>query len=104
MENLLGSSPEVFSPGLTNISRNGANLVFRHTRSATPATDLTGSYQWSTDLVNWQASGVPAAGTTVTFATPVVITPGTPQLVEVTATVTGTAAPKVFARFRATQN
>jgi hypothetical protein len=104
VENLLGTSPEVFSPGLTNIARNGANLVFRHTRSTTPATDLTGSYQWSTDLVNWQASGVPAAGTTVTFATPVVIIPGTPQLVEVTATVTGTAAPKVFARFRATQN
>jgi hypothetical protein len=34
----------------------------------------------------------------------VVITPGTPDLVEVTATVTGTPASKVFARFKATQN
>jgi hypothetical protein len=104
VENLLGTSPEVFSPGLTNVSSNGSNLVFRHTRSTTPATDLTGSYEWSTDLGTWQASGVPVGGTTVTFATPVVVTPGTPDLVEVTATVTGTPASKVFARFKATLN
>jgi len=104
VENLLGTSPEVFNPGLTHISSNGVNLVFRHTRSATPATDLTGSYEWSTDLGTWFASGVPSGGTTVTFAPPVIITPGTPDLVEVTATVTGTPASKVFARFRATQN
>ena len=52
----------------------------------------------------WHASGIPSGGTTVTFAPPVVITPGIPDLVEVTATVTGTPASKVFARFRATQN
>lgn len=104
VENLLGSSPEVFSPGLTNVSSNAGNLVFRHTRSATPATDLTGSYEWSTDMGTWHASGIPSGGTTVTFAPPVVITPGIPDLVEVTATVTGAPASKVFARFRATQN
>lgn len=104
VENLLGTSPEVFNPGLTSISSNGANLVFRHTRSTTPATDLAGSYEWSTDLGTWQASGVPAGGTTVTFAPPVVITLGTPDLVEVTATVTGTPVSRVFARYKATQN
>jgi hypothetical protein len=104
VENLLGTSPEAFNPGLTHISSNGGNLVFRHTRSTSPATDLTGSYEWSTDLGTWHASGVPAGGTTVTFAPPVLTTPGTPDLVEVTATVSGTPASRVFARFRATQN
>lgn len=104
VENLLGTSPEVFSQGLTSVSSNGGNLVFRHTLSTTPASDLTGAYEWSTDLVTWNASGVPADGTTVTFGDPVVITEGTPDLVEVTATVTGTPSSKIFARFKATQN
>ncbi len=63
--------------------------------------DLTGSCEWSTDLGTWHASGL--SGTTVTFGTPAVITPGTPHLVEVTATVSGTPASRVFARFKATQ-
>jgi hypothetical protein len=104
VENLLGTSPEVFNSGLTNVSSTGGSLVFRHTRGTTPATDLTGSYEWATDLGTWHASGVPSGGTTVTFAPPVVITPGIPDLVEVTATVAGTPASKVFARFKATQN
>ena len=104
VENLFGTSPEVFSAGLTTVSSDGSNLVFQHTLSTTPASDLTGSYEWSTDLSNWNASGVSADGTTVTFGAPVVITPGSPNLVEVTATITGTPATEVFARFRATQN
>lgn len=104
VENLFGTSPEVFSPGLTAVPTSGGNLKFRHTLSATPASDLTGSYEWSTDLATWNADEAPSGGTTVTFADPVVITPGTPDLVEVTATVSGTPASKVFARFKATQN
>jgi hypothetical protein len=104
VENLFGTSPEVFSPGLTSISSIGGNLVFRHTLSTTPALDLTGSYEWSTDLVTWNADEASAGGTTVTFADPMVITPGTPDLVEVTATVSGTPVSKVFARFKAVHN
>jgi Bacterial Ig-like domain len=103
IENLLGSSPQVFSPGLTGVTLSGGNLAFHHTRSTTPASDLTGSYEWSTDLITWHGSGVAAEGTTVTFAPPVVNTPGTPELVEVTASITGSAS-KVFARFKATRN
>jgi hypothetical protein len=103
VENLLGTSPEVFSQGLTSVSASGGNLVFQHTLSTTPASDLAGAYEWSTDLVNWNADGAPVGGTTVTFSNPpVVITPGTPNLVEVTATVTGTPLTKVFVRFKAT--
>jgi autotransporter-associated beta strand protein len=103
VENLLGTSPEVFNQGLTSVSASGGNLVFRHTLSTTPASDLAGAYEWSTNLVNWNADGAPAGGTTVTFSNPpVVITPGTPNLVQVTATVTGTPLTKVFVRFKAT--
>jgi hypothetical protein len=104
LENLMGTSPEVFSAGLTSVSSSSGNLIFRHTLSATPASDLSGAYEWSTDLVTWHASTASSGGTTVTFGTPSVITPGTPNLVEITATVTGTPVSKVFARFTATQN
>ncbi len=103
VENLLGSNPTVSSPGLTAVSLSGGNLSFRHTRSTTPATDLTGSYEWSSDLLTWHASGVTAGGTTVTFGAPAVITPGTPELVEVTASITGSAS-RVFARFKVSRN
>jgi hypothetical protein len=102
LENIFGTSPEVFSQGLTSVSARSGNLVFRHTLSATPASDLATSYEWSPDLVNWNASGASAGGTTVTFGAPVVITPGTPALVEVTASVTGTPVSKLFARFKVT--
>lgn len=104
LENLMGTSPEVFNPGLTPVSASGGNLVFRHTLSSTPALDLTGSYEWSANLVDWNASGAAAGGTAVTFGTPDLITPGTPNLVEVTSSVTGTPAAAIFARFKATQN
>jgi hypothetical protein len=102
LENLFGTSPEVFSQGLTSISTSNGNLVFRHTLGATPASDLTGSYEWSTDLVTWNADDASAGGITVTFAEPVVVTPGAPALVEVTASVIGTPVSKVFARYKVT--
>jgi hypothetical protein len=102
LENLFGTSPEVFSQGVTPVSASGGNLVFRHTLNATPASDLARAYEWSTDLVTWNADGASAGDTTVTFAEPVVITPGTPALVEVTASVTGTPVSKVFTRIKVT--
>jgi hypothetical protein len=103
VENLMGSSPEVFSPGLTAVASSDGTLVFRHTLNATPAGDLQASYEWSTNLVNWNAGGATAGGTTVTFSDPpVVITPGTPDLVEIAATVSGIALTGIFARCKAT--
>jgi hypothetical protein len=104
LENILGSSPDETSNGITLVSASGGNLSFRHTLSATPADDLAASYEWSVDLASWNASGATANGTTVSFGTPAVITPGTPDLVEVTATVTGTPVSKVFARLKVIQS
>jgi len=104
LENLMGTSPEVSNPGLTSISSSGDNLVFRHTLSSAPASDLTGSYEWSANLVDWNASGATAGDTTVTFGITDIITPGTLNLVEITANITGTPAAAIFVRYKATQN
>jgi hypothetical protein len=103
MENILGSDPSVANQGLSAVSTGTGTLKFRHTRNGTPANDLTPSYEWSPDLVNWYASGANAGGVTVTFGTPTVEDAGPPELVEVTANITGTA-PKVFARIKVEQN
>jgi hypothetical protein len=103
LENILGTTPAATSPGLTNVSASGANLVFRHTRNATPVSDLSASYQWSADLANWHDDGAESGGITVTCGKPVVVTPGDPDLVEVTAAISGAPA-KVFIRLRAVQN
>jgi autotransporter-associated beta strand protein len=104
LENLMGTSPAVFNQGLTLVSSTGGNLKFRHTLSDDPASDLTGAYEWSVNLANWNADGATSGGTTVSFGAPVIITPGTPNLVEVTASVSGTPSSKIFARFKATQD
>ena len=101
VENLLGTNPAVFSSGLTVPTAAPASLVVRHTLSTNPASDLKGSYEWSADLKSWHASGMAAGGTTVTFGLPTVVTPGSPNLIEVTASVTGTPVEKVFVRFKA---
>jgi hypothetical protein len=103
LENILGSDPSVANQGLSAVSTGTGTLKFRHTRNGTPANDLTPSYEWSPDLVNWYASGANAGGVTVTFGTPTVEDAGPPELVEVTASITGTA-PKVFARIKVEQN
>ena len=108
LENILGSSPAVANQGLTAVSATAGGLKFQHTLAAEAdiADDLTYEYEWSVDLATWNASGVEAGGITVTFGLPVVITPGVdgaPDLVEVTATVAGTGATKVFARLRVDQ-
>lgn len=103
LENILGSSPAEFNQGMSAVVSSGGNIVFQHTLNAEPASDLVDSYEWSTDLVNWQASGASAGGTTVTFGPRLQIADGPPALVEVAITVTGTPATKIFARLRVDQ-
>ena len=63
---------------------------------------MTGSYVWTTDLVNFHANGATAEGVTVNFAA----TPNTPVAgtTSVTATVTGTMPPKLFVSLKASQS
>jgi subtilisin-like proprotein convertase family protein len=97
IENHFGTAPDLYSPGLTLVSSTGGNLVFRHSRTNSPASDLATVYEWSADLVTWHASdGNVAIGvTTVTDH----IAPDT-DVVEVSATVMGAPVARLFVRIR----
>lgn len=106
IENVLGSDPSKRSEGLREINATGNSLKFRHARSNTIAEDLATGYEWSTDLVTWHASGATdGGGTTVTLSPVVLEDAAAPDLdqVEVTATVTGGPAGRVFVRVFATK-
>lgn len=102
IENILGTNPTVFSPGFTTISGTATSVTFQHTLADAPVSNLTPTYEWSTDLATWYPSG-PGGGITVVFGPPTVITPGSPSdLIEVTATVTSGTTSQLFARLKVT--
>ncbi|MEO8617639.1 MAG: S8 family serine peptidase [Luteolibacter sp.] len=105
IENILGSAPNTASTGLTLVSSTGSTLVFQHTLSNTPASDLTATYEWSTNLTTWQASSATAAGVTVTIANMTLIDNTAPanDMIQVTATVTGGTTNNLFVRLKASQ-
>jgi Bacterial Ig-like domain len=101
VENILGSDPSLSNAGISTVSASPTSLVFRHNRSKEPASDLTPSYEWSTNLATWYPAGA-GGGITVSI-TPVIITPGaTTDLVQVTAAVTNGTATRLFARLKVT--
>lgn len=100
VENILGTNPNAYSAGLTQVSATSNSATFKHTLNPTPAGDLSYSYEWSTDLTEWKAGGqTNTAGTTAT------ITPAGPvaDVVTVTTTVTGGPGGKLFTRIKVTQ-
>ncbi len=105
IENILGTAPNSFNAGLTLVSSTASTLVFQQTLSNTPASDLTASYEWSTNLTTWQASSATAGGITVTIATSILIdnTAPTNDVIQVTATVTGGTTNHLFVRLKASQ-
>jgi len=65
-----GTHPGEFSTGITGVGGNGLNFTFNHPMSVNPPADLSASYLWSPDLIDWYAGdGVdgPAGGATVLF-------------------------------------
>ncbi len=69
VENVLGSNPNTASAGLTGISATPSSASFSHSLNATIASNVSYSYQWSTDLTEWKATGqTNIAGTTATIA------------------------------------
>ena len=79
IENILGSNPSVSNTGMTSVSSSANSVTFQHTRSATPASDLTAGYEWSTDSGNWYAAGASNGIVTVSFGAPSVISAGPPN-------------------------
>jgi hypothetical protein len=102
VENFFGTNPNVPSGGLVPGAFSGNTFTFTHPQNATPASNLTASYQWSKALASFLAGGATdGAGTTVTFTTQT--NNPAPGFTRVTATVTGTATSKLFVRVKVTQ-
>jgi hypothetical protein len=101
VENFLGTNPAVGNAGLTQVAKNGSTVTFRHSQNATPASDVTAAYRWSTDLQNFHNSGETSGGATVTFS-PSTNTP-TAGTTSVSATISGSVPTKIFFAIEATQ-
>jgi len=103
LENFLGTAPNAGNAGLTAGTLSGDTFTFTHPQNATPASDVSAPvYTWSTDLVNWNATGASSGGIIVDLA------PDTDNPVAgtttVSATVTGTLPAKLFVRLGVSQN
>ena len=101
VENFFGTEPGVFSRGL--VAGTVSGNTFTHPLNANPASDLTATHRWSTDLENFHDDGVPhgAGTTTVTFSDP---TPAGGGLFSVPGTITGPVIPgKLFVAVKVTQ-
>lgn len=102
LDAFFGTDPTVTdNNALQQISSDGTSITFRHKLAKEALDDVVGSYEWSADLDTWNDDGGDnGAGTTVTFGAPAVVDGSNPDydIVEVTATVSGTALPRVFVR------
>jgi len=100
LENVLGTNPNASSAGLTEISATASSATFKHTLNPTIASDVSYTYEWSTDLIEWKASGETNTGTTTATITPSAPVSG---VVTVTTAITSGPASKLFTRIKATQ-
>ncbi len=106
VENFLGTAPDEFSAGLTITSSTSTSVTATHTRSNDSANNVAGSYQWSSDLATWNASGAADGNGVTATITPVVTDDQAAPLndtVEVTATVTGGSSARLFLRIVASE-
>ena len=102
VEAWFGTDPTVYSSaGISLVATDQTISTFSHPQNSNIPFDLTGSYEWSTNLVDWYAcDGVdgPVAGPTMTAS---------PNTVGTTTTVTTTASEamdRVFIRANVQQN
>jgi len=100
VEALTGGDPS--TPGvlaITELTQSGNTLTFLYPKDETPPAGVTASYQWSSDLVNWQGDGGSFGGATVSLAE-ILWDDSDPEvdIYQVSATVTAGSAPKLFVR------
>jgi hypothetical protein len=102
VENLFGTHPGEFSQGLLAGTSSGNSFTFTHPRNASPASDLTPAYRWSTNLTDWYDGDNldgPGGGLTVN----IVPSPAGPPTTTVTATASQ-PVPRLFVRVEVTRN
>jgi hypothetical protein len=107
LEHVLGLAPNAAntSAPLVLQSATASSVTFRHTRIkvADLASDVLPVYQWSSDIGSWHLTGATVGGVTVNFGTASIVDGTNPDydVVEVTATVTGGSAARLFVRYGA---
>ncbi|YCM46877.1 sialate O-acetylesterase (plasmid) [Verrucomicrobiaceae bacterium 227] len=93
LESWFGTHPGEWNAGVSTASTDTTTSTFTHPRNPTPPGDVTASYQWSLNLLDWYDSeNGPVDGPTAMIV---------PNTVESTTTVTLTASeviPKLFLR------
>jgi hypothetical protein len=100
IEALIGGDPSVSGVFTTSeLTKTGAAFTFLYPQDKSVPFGVTASYEWSTDLANWQAGGGSFGGVTVTLADEVWDdTDPEVDVYRVTATVTQGTAAKLFVR------
>ena len=91
LESFLGTLPGTRSSGMSNIAKTSTGVSMQHATNSDVASDVSASYEWSTDLSSWNASGTTVDGTTVTISTE-----DSNGTTTATATVSGTDPESVF--------
>ena len=94
LESFLGTLPGSHSGGMSAIAKIANGLSMQHSRNSAVYDDVTASYEWSSDLSTWNASGATVGGSTVT----IIAQDNTPSTgtSTATATVSGTELDTVF--------
>lgn len=96
IEAWLGTAPDRFSSSLIAAGNDG--LSFSHPQNPNAPTNLSASYQWSPDLVNWYGhSQGPDGGPTVSFDL------ATASDITVVTANPSEELPKIFFRLRVNQ-
>lgn len=86
-----GTNPGLFNAGVTTPTKSGNVSTFTHPQNASPLSDVSGYYEWTSNLNNWYLTGTgPGVGPTVTFSS---VTSGG------TTTVTATASAPMEKQF-----
>ena len=96
LEQIFGTNPTSFTPGLAAQQATSSTLTIQHPLSTALAANSTYSYEWSTDLIDWRPSG--QFNTTGTRATIAATAPDTNGIVTVVITITAGPNVKLFGR------
>ena len=100
LEAYLGTDPLVASDGISNLLlrvEGDAGVSFEHPASSNYPSEFSGSYEWSTNLSDWNASGDEVGGTTVDINSSVL-----EGVATVSATISGDDPENLFIRLSIT--
>jgi lysophospholipase L1-like esterase len=101
LENFFGTAPDAYTKGVVADAAVGNTFVFTHPQNPSPASNISGAYRWTKNLVDFHADGdTDAAGTKVEFTTE--LNTPTEGTTTVTATISGPTPSKLFVEVVAT--